>query len=1147
LGFIAHNGYSPKNNEELYVSENQAQKSGGWPLRWVLMSALLSFCIVPAVIVGSVLYKNSIETVDVLSEKIIGDVAERVSLDTVQHLQQAHIVLNGLIETDPGEAGVKRAAQMMTTPEAFEATAFALTRMTPEVPYLYTGTARGEFWGVEIVSRDASGLMRVNIRREGDEGRRYYSAQFPGDRSQALPTETRNYEPRTRPWYQAAVDARSRVFSPVYPSASKKQLLITLAQPVYDKDGAAMGVFAADLFLKQLSETMRSMRISARGLAFLVDETGQLVASSTGDDLYEENNGKLSRLKPDASRSPYLRAAYERVKPDIGRKLQDSVQRASYIRRFGQGNDAMIVNLRPFGDSLGLRWSLVVAAPESDFAGSAQQALGESMLILLGLVALAAALAGALAWRLSRRFKLLSQAAAQLGLGQIPAAQSTARVAEVRALSATLHDSAEEIARNRTALQEANEHLEERVALRTQELAASREEALAAAKAKAAFLATMSHEIRTPLNGVVGMTTLLADTKLDVEQKDYLHTMRVSSDQLLSVINDILDYSKIESGKLDLESEPLSVQGTIEEACDIAAARAREKGLELLVDVGDEVPPWVRGDVTRLRQVLLNFINNAIKFTEQGQVLVSAHLKEDFDMQRVVQGQQVTGALIEFRVKDSGIGIPKERQGALFQSFTQVDASTTRKYGGTGLGLAISKRLAEFMGGTVGLESEPGQGSTFWFTARMDYSDAPEHSDSSLLQMTTLEGCLAVVVDDMPVNIQILEKQLKRWKMNTVAFNNAPDALKWLATREADVVLTDMHMPEMDGIMFARELHKIKPHAKLVLLTSGTMPAEQDMAQFSARLLKPYRQSQLFGALARILYTGAAPETVQQPKRGVQATGQTILVADDNLVNLKVAVSMLSKLGYESVTVMDGQQAADSVLASLQPGGKRFAAVLMDANMPVMDGFASSRQIIATHGKAAPPIIALTASVLEEDRQRCLDAGMIGFLPKPLRLDELSGSLQQYARLEDASDSSFATNSVAKNVDSFPTNGTISSQNVPQAALMDWSRLEQFKEFDDEERSMTREVIGLFVQDAPSRRDDILASLNTTDAALLSRRAHALKGAASNVGAVALTEACSVLEQECKKGVWPDNVREQIEQIDHLTNQTLLALKDWKL
>jgi CheY-like chemotaxis protein len=523
---------------------------------------------------------------------------------------------------------------------------------------------------------------------------------------------------------------------------------------------------------------------------------------------------------------------------------------------------------------------------------------------------------------------------------------------------------------------------------------------------------------------------------------------------------------------------------------------------------------------------------------------VTAHLKEDFDASRVIDGKSAPGALVEFRVKDSGIGIPKDRQAALFQSFTQVDASTTRKYGGTGLGLAICKRLAEMMGGSVGLESEAGQGATFWFTARMHYSDAPDQSEASILELASLEGKLAVIVDDMPVNIQILDKQLKRWKMNTVAFNNAPDALQWLSTRDADVVVTDMHMPEMDGLMLAKELHKIKPKAQLVLLTSGTLPAEGDAHQFAGRLLKPYRQSQLFNILARILYANGVAQAAK-PEKKVTTKNQTILVADDNLVNIKVAVSMLTKLGYDSVSVMDGQQAADSVAASLQAGGKRFAAVLMDANMPVMDGYASARLIISTHGKAAPPIIALTASVLEEDRQRCQDAGMIGFLPKPLRIDELSAGLSQHARVDEV-----AINSVATHTDSMPAmlesepRKTVKGESEP--SLMDWSRLDQFREFDDEELSMTREVMALFMQDAPVRRDDIKASLKTTDPALLSLRAHALKGAASNVGAVLLSQACSVLEQACKTTGWPEDAADQIARIDALTEQTLEALNNWK-
>jgi CheY-like chemotaxis protein/HPt (histidine-containing phosphotransfer) domain-containing protein len=449
------------------------------------------------------------------------------------------------------------------------------------------------------------------------------------------------------------------------------------------------------------------------------------------------------------------------------------------------------------------------------------------------------------------------------------------------------------------------------------------------------------------------------------------------------------------------------------------------------------------------------------------------------------------------------------------------------------------------MGGSVGLESELGQGTTFWFTARMEYSDAPDQSDTSVLELASLEGKLAVIVDDMPVNVQILDKQLKRWKMNTVVFSHAPDAAQWLSTRDADVVLTDMHMPEMDGLMFAQQVHRNKPKLPFVLLTSGSLPTGEDADQFVARFLKPYRQAQLFSALARILHAPLGAPAVAAPTRHTVAKNQTILVVDDNVVNIKVAVSMLNKLGYDSVSVMDGKQAADSVAASLQAGGKRFAAVLMDANMPVLDGYAAARLIVSSHGRAAPPMLTLTASVLQEDRQRSIDSGMVGFLAKPLRIDELAAGLALHARANDAhSDEASAASATQPDLHG---DALKPASEPAQDPIMDWSRLEQFKEFDDDERTMTREVMGLFVQDAPQRRNDILASLGTTDPALLSLRAHALKGAASNVGAAALSNACSALEHACKTGVWPEDATAQIARIDALTNQTLAALEGWKL
>ncbi len=1107
-----------------------------WSMRSVFLISLLVFCVVPAATVGWVLYQSNLQTVDLLAEKILGDVSERVQLDTEEHLGQAHIIFNGLLPVRPTISDNQRARDLLLKPELFEQAAFSMTRMTPNASYMYFGSAKGNFLGVEPIE---GGLIRVGVRTQGDEGRRYFSAQYPGDRSQTMATEAKNYEPRNRPWYQAAIENKGRIFTPIYASASKKQLLITLSQPVYGdgEGGGALGVFAIDLYLKRLTELLQSMVISARGAAFLVDELGYLVASSAGDALFTDTLGQLKRHTPDQSNNPLIRRAYEEVLPSLGKTQEASVKRLQFVRRVGTGDGAMIVSLRPFGEALGLRWSLVLAAPESDFTAQSQAALRKTGGIMLLALALGAAMATWLAYRITRRFRSLAAAAQQLAHGQVPALEKNAHINEVQQLSSAMHRSAQELLRQREAilaqtlaLKDANEHLEERVSLRTAELEASRELALAGARAKASFLATMSHEIRTPLNGVVGMTTLLADTPLNTEQRDYVHTMRISSDQLLGVINDILDFSKIESGKLDLENEALNLQATIEEACDMAAPRAREKGLELLADIGDDVPQWVRGDVTRLRQVLLNFINNAIKFTETGQVVVSAALVTNF--------AQNAPALFEFRVKDTGIGIPLERQSALFQSFSQVDASTTRKYGGTGLGLAICKRLAEIMGGQVGLESVVGEGATFWFTAQLGFAEVPDQSQSSMFQMASLSNKQALIVDDTLLNLRILDKQLKRWGMQTVQFERAQPALEWLRTHAPDVVITDMHMPGMDGQVFAEQLRQRTPDARVVLLTSGIMPTGEAAKVFDARLLKPYRQSQLFDALTRLVaneWHDPAPAV----QRAAEAKNQRILVADDNAVNLKVALAMLGKLGYEAATAMDGRQAVELVAQSLvQPGGKPFAAILMDANMPVMDGFTAARVILSTHGAAAPPIVALTASVLEEDRQRCLDAGMVGFLPKPLRIDELSEALARYAADQSAMAITLATPPAVQADTALP--GT-------PMVLMDWSRLEQFKEFDDEDRSMTSEVIALFVADAPVREADIAQALRASDSAGLSRAAHALKGAASNVGAVALADACFVLEQACLQGQWPMHAAQLVVVALDYSEQTRRALQDFSV
>ena len=1132
-----------------------------WSLRTVLVTSLMLFSVLPAALVGGLMYRSSQHTASTLANKIVSDVVQRVQLGTEAHIAEAHTLLNGLLPESPSGPQVLRARLLLEKPALFEQTVFALTRMTPNIPYLYFGTYKGEFLGVEAQSQNSVDGFRVGVRSTEDSGRRFFSALQPGDRSKALPPETKVYEPRNRPWYQAAMQARGRVFTQVYPSASKKQLLITLAQPVFGEDGqnqGASGVFAVDLYLKHLSELLQSQRISARGAAFLVDDEGYLIASSAGDALYSEADSKLLRLKPSQSANPAIRIAYQEMLPSLGKTKEQSVERIKFEGRVGHGNDALIVFMQPFGEQLGLRWSLVVAAPESDFTSDVQTALKTSLLVMLAVMLLGAMLAVFFAHRLSQHFVRLSHAAAQLGRGTLPKIDQATRIREVRQLSSVLHDSAEkldsyraEVQAKTEAIEEANQQLESRVVKRTIELVASREEALQAAKAKASFLATMSHEIRTPLNGVLGMSTLLAETRLDDEQTDYLQTIRLSSDQLLGVINDILDFSKIESGKLELESEPLSPRAAIEEACDIAASRAREKKLELIVDVagfedstsmngadGVGVPAAIAGDITRLRQVLINLINNAIKFTEKGEVTVSVRLQPNFSKPGF--------AGLEFRVTDTGIGIPPERVGALFHAFTQVDASTTRKYGGTGLGLAICKRLVELMGGQIGVESVLGQGSSFWFTLQ-----APLAQLSTMLgavDATLLQGGHALVVDDHETNVRVLTRQLELWGMRVSSASSGEKALQMLALAQGegqlpDVVITDMHMPGMDGVGLAQAI-KAKEHwsvIPLVLLTSGFMPPGHEAAQmFAARLLKPTRQKQLFDTVARCIATrqeqgmsGPAPLNTSDiaPKQSV------VLVADDNAVNLKVACALLARLGYQTQTALDGQEALEAV-ARAHAADTYFGAVLMDLNMPRLNGLQATQQIHALLGAQSPPIIALTAAASDEDRNTCLEAGMNDYLTKPLAIQSLSDVLERWfeqpvnqplAKLEAAAGATRLTLPAAGEADAEP-------------ALMDFERLAQFKEFDDDQLSMTREVVALFRTDALQRMDAIEHAIRLNDALALSWACHALVGAAGNVGAVAMQSIAAGLEQYAKAGSVPVNALQVFDKLQSCWLKTRAVL-----
>lgn len=518
------------------------------------------------------------------------------------------------------------------------------------------------------------------------------------------------------------------------------------------------------------------------------------------------------------------------------------------------------------------------------------------------------------------------------------------------------------------------------------ELRKAREAAEQASVAKSSFLANMSHEIRTPLNAVIGMASLVADTRLTDEQRDFVETIETSGEALLTLINDILDISKIEAGKLQLEDAPFNLLRCVENALDIVAPKASEKGLELVYSTEGEVPQMLFGDAARLRQVLLNLLSNAIKFTEQGEVVVKICGKP--------KGKQKHD--LSFSVADTGIGMSPEVLKKIFNPFEQADTSTTRRFGGTGLGLSICKKLIEMMGGDIEVKSRVDVGSEFHFHVVLKRAQSDDKVQMAG-NLKALKGLRVLVVDDNQTNLQILEYQLKWWQMTPLVFSTGKDALRHLSRLgEVDLAILDMMMPDMDGIMLAEELrrHPNFGDRPIMILSSFTRKVARDSQVVDAWLCKPAKPGLLMESLANLVAGREVVRHSEVPESRVDHTfglvnPLRILVAEDNLVNQKVAMKMLERLGYSADLVKNGREVLSAVESTT------YDLILMDIQMPVMDGIEATIELKKLYGDKCPKIVAMTAHALQESRDEGMDCGMFDYVSKPVRLEDLIRALRK--------------------------------------------------------------------------------------------------------------------------------------------------------